>query len=563
MWYFTKNWPSIYEVTDNDGVTTLQIIGETQIYDKMTSKYNIKLDNKKDAMKQYKLIKALFILSYDMPNEYKFDAKISPNKGIDFYFGKEKITYETLSDFMRKQAISKIRENEKIKIETMQLKADIQDMQRHSEEQNQEYFNKEREISSFLECKKSFFGRIKYFFKGKKEEEGNLPNSLNKNRMKNILSHDKEEKIYEEKDIEDKQYTVEDIIKICKELEESRRENKNVQSDMKALKAKIDNLDRKIKNATDYLNEIEKHKKSIFEFWKYASKTESKMLSEGQENEETRKDKLKKTFDYMEDIDLLANSMDIKQREALSHKELDAVFASNFVLDGINIVSKEKLLEDDQEKIEKILDSLKGEYQKDIEKIEEKDFDIFGNVSEDKTKIKTLKNNKHREVEKDKFKVLNVNLNTQIDSFIETLKDIRSTLLNESNKIQVPYDIALYKASNEILDSNGFNKFSLNPFETLESLEKESKEKDTYLYKINVPENTNLIFYSNIMFYENNNQTLPAGMDISQEALINMDLYELELKAKEEFNMNVEEDEYHAYVRKVKVYEYDLKMKAE
>ena len=64
------------------------------------------------------------------------------------------------------------------------------------------------------------------------------------------------------------------------------------------------------------------------------------------------------------------------------------MFASNFVLDGINIVSKEKLLKADETKIANLLQQLKDDYKKDIDKIQEKDFDIFGNISQDKTKIK-------------------------------------------------------------------------------------------------------------------------------------------------------------------------------
>ena len=41
LWYFTKNWPSIYEVTDQEGKTFLPIGGDTAIYDKMTSQYRI------------------------------------------------------------------------------------------------------------------------------------------------------------------------------------------------------------------------------------------------------------------------------------------------------------------------------------------------------------------------------------------------------------------------------------------------------------------------------------------------------------------------------------------
>ena len=50
-------------------------------------------------------------------------------------------------------------------------------------------------------------------------------------------------------------------------------------------------------------------------------------------------------------------------------------------------------------------------------------------------------------------------------------------------------------------------------------------------------------------------------MDIYQESLINMDLYELELNNKEEFNINILKNEFENFVKKVKVYEYNLKRK--
>ena len=565
LWYFTKNWASIYEIVDQEGKTSLQIVGQTVIYDKMTSQYRIILKDKKEAQKKYKLIKALFILAYDLQNEYKFQVKISEDGGIDFYYKDTKIEYDTLADFLKTECIAKIKENDEIKNDTKGVKADIKDLQKQQEEKNQEYLRKEREIVTFLECKKTFVGRIKYFFKGKKSKKNQEEpeHSANKDRLKDILDQDKEASThYKEEEIEARNYTVEDIIKIGKELEDNRKENKNAKLDLKALQNTVDNLDKKIKNATEYLDEIDQHKKSIFEFWKYANKDESKMLAEGEEQEEvSNRQTLKKTFDYEEDIESLASKIDSQQREKLTHQEQDALFASNFVLDGINIVSKTKLLKSDEEKLSNLLEEIKEDYRKDIDKIEEKDFDIFGNVSEDKTKIKTLKNNKHREAEKDKYKVLNVNLNTEMDTFVEKLKELRQILIDESNKIEVPYDISLYKASNEKIDPEGFDKFSINPFETLNNLEKIATSKETYLYKINVPENTKLVFYSNITFFENNNQTLPLGMDISQEGLINMDMYELELKDKDEFNINIFKDEFNNFVKKVKVYEYNLKQK--
>ena len=564
LWYFTRDWPSIYEITDKEGKVFLQIVGQTQIYDKMTSRYRIILKDKKEANKLYKLIKALCILAYDLEHEYKFDVKISSDGGLEFSYKGKKIEYDNLPDFLKEEAVTKIKENDRVKIETIEIKADVKDLNKKADEINQEFLKKEREIVTFLECKKTFMGKIKYFFKGKKKKKQDnneqIP-SASVNRMKDILEQDKEESTHYSEEIYNKKYTVEDIIKIGSQLNENSKENKNAKLDLAAIKNKVENLEKKLKNATEYLDEIESHKKSIFEFWKYANKDESKMLAEGEKEEEPEKQPIKKTFDYEEDIEDFASQIDTKQRENLSEQELDALFASNFVLDGINIVSKNRLLKKDQEKISNLLQELKSEYKKDIEKIEKKDFDIFGNISEDKTKIKVLKNNKHREVEKDKFRVLNVNLNTEIEEFTEKLKDLRKRLIEESEKIEVPYDISLYKASNEKIDPEGFDKFSINPFETLNNLEKIATSKETNLYKINVPEGTKLVFYSNITFFENNNKTLPLGMDISQESLINMDLYNLELVNKDEFNINIFKDEFNSFVKNVKVYEYNLKKK--
>lgn len=558
LWYFTKNWPSIYEVTNKEGNLELRIVGQTTIYDKLTSDYSMKFTDKKEAINTYKLIKALFILSYDIQGEYQFETRINDDGSLKFHYDSEEIEYNKLPEFLNTQAINKIKQNINIQIETKDLKADIKDLQKKSEEQTEEYRSKERQIYAFLECRKTFLGKVSYYFKSKKKEkqEYQKPN-ISKERVKEILNKDKkEEKPYD--DIEEgRKYTVEDIIKICKQLNENISENKNIKMDIKALQNKVENLDRKIKNATKYLEEIDNHKKSIFAFWKFANKDEVKALEVGEEIINSDGEKLKKTFDFEEDIDEFANIVDKKQREILTERELNAAFAANFVLDGINIVSKEKTLKKDEAKIKKILDNLQLEYKDNLEQIEKKDFDIFGNVAEDKTKIKTLNNNAHRESEKDKFKILNVNMKTEISEFKSKLEDISKILKEESNKVNTPYDIAIYKASESVLDTEGFNKFDINPKSAITKINGGTEEK-IYLYKVNVPEGTNLIFYSNIVFYENTNGTLPLGMDISQETLINMDLYNLELKNKQEFNINVLEDEYTANVRKVVVFEYDL-----
>ena len=44
-------------------------------------------------------------------------------------------------------------------------------------------------------------------------------------------------------------------------------------------------------------------------------------------------------------------------------------------------------------------------------------------MNKDKTQIGTINNQKHREIPKDKYKVLNINANTEIDMFKENLKN--------------------------------------------------------------------------------------------------------------------------------------------
>ena len=53
--------------------------------------------------------------------------------------------------------------------------------------------------------------------------------------------------------------------------------------DINAIKLKNVNLLKKIENATAYIEEIDRHKKSIFEFWKYSNKDEVQALEEGEE----------------------------------------------------------------------------------------------------------------------------------------------------------------------------------------------------------------------------------------------------------------------------------------
>ena len=68
LWLFTKDWPMIYEVYDKKNELTIQIIGETEVFDNVKSVYKVKLQDKTKANEFYKLIKALFMIQTEVPH---------------------------------------------------------------------------------------------------------------------------------------------------------------------------------------------------------------------------------------------------------------------------------------------------------------------------------------------------------------------------------------------------------------------------------------------------------------------------------------------------------------
>ena len=553
LWYFTGNWPTIYELEEN-GETTIQIVGQTHVYEKIDSLYKIILKNKEEAQKQFKLIKALFILQSNMEQEYKFKTGLDEDAKINFFYNHNKMKYDTLPEFIKIEVEKKIENIEKLqKQNAIELEKYIL-LKETIEKQSIEYMLKEKQIVTFLECKKSFFGKVSYFFKGKK-----------KNRKKEIVKNEnieqnEEIKINKIKFEKKEKYTIEDLLKVGTELEKQEKEYKDKQMDIKALENKKENLENKIKNATLYINEIESHKKSIFDFWKYTNKYEVTLLNEGTEQpKEQVHNKIEKSFLYEDDIEDLSKKIDEKQRIVFNQKEQEAIFAIYKDLKTFNIVSKDKILKKDEKEIEKILNNKKKQYAIDYEKIKEKDFDIFGNVVEDNTKIKILNNNKHREIEKDEYKILDIHLDTQTEQYKENIINYKNILENCYNKMTSPIDMPIYKLSNKTIEDEKLLIININAKDEIENNKEEAET--LILNRINIKENMPFIFYSNIMFFDNLNQTLPLGMDITQKVLVNLQEYEYKLVSRKDFNMNYLKDEYNNVIKKIKVYEYEIKRK--
>ena len=217
--------------------------------------------------------------------------------------------------------------------------------------------------------------------------------------------------------------------------------------DKKALEVKENSLKQKIKNSQLYIEEIDQHEKSIFEFWKFANKDELRMLAEADvEHEES---KLEKVYDYYEDLEDIELQIDKKQRNILNKEEKDAIFiASTNVLEALNNIDNDEILENS-------LNNLKQELENNrvlFNSISEAN--LFGNTIEDHTKLKLLGNKKHRESIRDKFNILDINLNTTNKEYQERLIDILAIIANCMEKVTSPISIPIYKISeNEFVPS--------------------------------------------------------------------------------------------------------------
>ena len=121
--------------------------------------------------------------------------------------------------------------------------------------------------------------------------------------------------------------------------------------DINALKLKNKNTKKKIENAISFIEEIDKHKKSIFEFWKYSNKDELEALPEGEAEEVNIIKKIAKSFDYEEDIEKFGNTMDKIQRKVLSKAETDSIYITTTnILDILNKVKNNEVTPKDIQK---------------------------------------------------------------------------------------------------------------------------------------------------------------------------------------------------------------------
>lgn len=565
LWLFTKDWPLIYEVYDKNDNLSIQIVGETEVYERIKSPYKIKLDNKEEANQFYKLIKAMFILQTELPHYFTFKTDIGKLGEIKFYIENRKIEYNNIIEWIDsefelgqkrcKKADKLIKINEK-KLENLKTIVANQEI---------EYLAKEKQISTFLECKKSFFGKFKYYFKySKKKNKGEMKQKIQLEEKSNHTKRSKKANIKNndlnnDEVVNKENYTIEELIDLYRKFEKLENNLKNIMMDINSLKLKRKNMAKKIKNATLFIEEIDNHKKSIFEFWKYSNKDEIASLPEGEEEEINIIKRITRFFDYEEDIEKFGKTMDKIQRKNLSKQETDSVYiTSTNVLEVLNKVKNNTVMRKD---IGASLKDLKQEAIQEKTLIEKDEFDIFGGMIQESSKISKINNQKHRELPKDKFTILDISKNTKQMEYKLTLEKIADTIKTALKKIVISENLPIYKAmQDKLIDDKEINVFDINPENEMKEAIKQKESKINF-YKINLKQGSNAISFTNCIFYDNQNKTLPIGQDLSTKILVDVSKLNMELKEKTSFKMvdfeNQDEDFSNIKIKTITVFEYE------
>lgn len=536
LWTFTKDWPSIYEVYDKNEKISLQIVGETEIYGKIKSKYKVKLSNKIEATKFFKLAKALFILQTELPNYYKFTTQIDKEGSLEFCYNDELMEYDDLSDWLNDEYKRLIELDKTASKENDEAQRTLNKLKRQSQDLETEYLSKEKQISTFLECKKTFFGKVKYFFKYSGKKTKTKKEDIED--LSDIAEKPKEEKQEKLK----KQYTLDELIEKGKKVNEKETSLKKCKMDINAIKLKNLNLVKKIENATAYINEIDSHKKSIFEFWKYTNKDEIQALEEAEEEKVYIKAHTK-IFDYEEDFEEFGTTMDKIQQKVLNKEELDSLYLAT--TDQIEVMNRLKTDSITAKELEGYLKKIKADLQEEKDITEEDAIDIFGGLSEDTRKITKLANKSHREQPKNKYSILRISKSMKAVEYRAALENAVDVIIHAIGKNEIDQELACYKwiPEEQSIDTNELNVFNLDAEKEIENALKESETGKANLYKMNLDKGVKAIAFSNCVYFDNQNKTLPEGMDKDTRIIAKILDTEITLQNKKVIRVGMLENE--------------------
>lgn len=537
LWFFTKKWPSIYEIVDAYGNRSMHIIGKTLVYENVESLYKIILKNKTEADEKYELLKQLFTISSNFEKKYKFEVKVDDVGNFLINYKKQKIYINTINQFINEQVEENINKTYEIIENTEKSEEKLKIMKQELNNKTEEYNQKQKQIVTFLQCKRSFIGRFKYFFKSNKKHR--KINKIGQMIKPELIQTEEISDVYEKKE----SYTIDDLLAVCNILKREEESNNKVETELKNIIKKVDILKTKIKNADLFIKEIESHKTSIFEFWKFTNKDIPNVLNEANKEEDSQKE-LNRKVEFKNNFEEFAKEIDNLQFKILSKNERDSIFTAMDYVNIISILSKNDIGDEEEKYISDILENEKEKFIKN--KMEQNI--IYYDINQ-KVDMHIKANNNL----KNKYEILNLDTNTKLEDFEQKLLTLKKILEKAYNKIKSPYNIEVYS----ILQNNQMFEWTLANLD----LQAEIKKQDINnidVIKYNIPKGSSLLFYSNHVIYSENSKER-FGMDNTKEVLLCLNNFERSLTGKSKEIVSLEKNDYENIIKTIKIYEYDLK----
>ena len=113
--------------------------------------------------------------------------------------------------------------------------------------------------------------------------------------------------------------------------------------------------------------------------------------------------------------------------------------------------------------------------------------------------------------------------------------------------------------ADKLLDEKEINIFNINPEKEIKKAIEQEEDKINF-YKISLKQGANCISFTNSIFYDNQNKTLPVGQDLSTKILVDVSRIETVLKRKTSFKiveLDKENDFSESKIKEIQVFEYD------
>ena len=257
--------------------------------------------------------------------------------------------------------------------------------------------------------------------------------------------------------------------------------------------------------------------------------------------------------------------MDKVQRNKLNKEELDSIFL--VATEQIEPINKLKTNSLEPKELDKYLKILKAEYKEQKGKLDD-EVDIFGGLEEDTRKIKKLDNKSHRENPKNKFLILGLAKQYKVVDYKVNLSQVIWRINEAITKVTTSQDIIAYMwtEDGESIDANKINVFNLNAEDEVKKATEKSENSKINLYKIKLEKGSNVIAFSNCIYYDNQNKTLPIGMDNDTRIIAKLSDMDIKLESKKVIKIGKLDDEEigaKLIVKNINVLEYSVKQMEE